>query len=560
MRLCMRPSLKSIFALALALVAGALFAGAQEVGAIIAVQDFAPADSLEANIATELIRTYIATSSLVRVIDSYDADDSRGATTAPKPDLILSGNVSSSEGTITISIRLIEIASSRIVKSERETCSKDNFYARIETLASDLKNSIVIEYIGSSIKSVKTLIGINRFDEAGRRLDAYEARAHNDPAIPELRRAIGIGQAKAWLSQARDEYAAAQAAKSGGDALALQSKSSVEAALDVLPDHPNAESTRSECVEFLHDSVLPYLQKLELKRRKDAYSSARASLRSGNAAAALETLDQFFELTDETMKDGEYNKLRTEALSGIARGIARQALDAQKTGQDDVALVLATSALNKAPDDAFIRRTYMSAAEKAQKAENIRREAFLIGDEKDNFAARAGWELTAEAGFRTLGEGSIDLPLSGALQAASLGVRDSLFTSDRLRIFDYAQLSAGSSNRPVQTQGYDGQLAQNCYALELGAGIAWIKSNWATGMRLGLSNEYWEYSGTYTYQGEQKISDALFGLGLNAALQTDYYLSRHLSIGGALGAETLLFFTYGLSSNVQFAIRTSYSF
>jgi hypothetical protein len=532
----MRRALLAILAFALSMAVSA-----QDIGASLVVSPFAPQGDGTAAAVTEILKVGIARGSLVRTLDAGEGE--AAARAAAAADFSLSGNVVSGEGGVVVSYTLVETATGKTIAARALRTRRDSLYVSVTMLAAELENSIVASSFGSTLDKVEKLVSLGRFDEADARLDAYASRHPADAGIATLRRSIRYGQASAWLSQAKSEYAMA------GDSnlKAASAREAAAAALSLYPDTEEGRAGRNTCADFLRERIMPLLERQALDRRSAVEREARAALSAGRPGAAAAAIDEYLSSAGEGRDSPALAALRERASRLEARALADKALKATRAGEEAAAASLALDALRKASSDAYVERAYLSVTDAAHSAEDAERLRALVGEPLFVLAATRVSSLSVSALLLSMGEGDLDMPLSGAMPGLSLSFRSYRALGGPLSFFWSAAASAVSGGGTVATQGYRGSLDEAVAQLSGGVGLAYIRAPAMAGLSLHAGPAYVRYAASY--EGSPRgLSGGGFAVGLGARAMGEYYAFKHGALSLFAGPDLFACPGYGFVS------------
>ncbi|MCX7023731.1 MAG: hypothetical protein NT080_03830 [Spirochaetes bacterium] len=555
------------------------FAGASEfeslrpeenLGAIVAVSPFEPADDRVAQLVTEIMRTGLARSGFLHVVDEsartrMEAGAGAGTPVADfteTPDYRLGGSVRFREDGLVVSYMLVETLTSRVIQAESADIAADTFIQDIEALAAGIGNAAIAAWAGATEKNVRALTALGRYEEAERRLEAFQARNPFDPSVPVLRDALRAAVAARWFRDARDALAAAGRAK-GEEAwtLASRARDDAEAAIVVLPSGKTHEALRNEYADFLESEVNRFLARTASALRSELLRRADVLRKSGDPKSAIALIDDYLASEGVRMADRELVSLRKRSVTEYARYLAKGAETAYSEGDRRGAAIIVSDALSQAPDDPAVAAAYERIRRKSRFELQDADLAVEIGHDSFMTAGYSSWGFSLAAGFQTFGEGTLDLPLSGVLPFAAADLRAFVTLADPLRLVLSAEVSRAASSGEVSTQGYPGELSQEAWGAELGAEGLWVADRVTFGLKPSVGAAFVRYEGSYS-NGMATESMAGWQIGPGARIEgrLSWYLSQPLSFDLAIGPSWHLFPSYGIVGGFRIATGCSLSF
>lgn len=448
-------------------------AGAQDRPRII-VYPFASEDGRGAAIVTEILRVGIASSGYFEVLDPSalerkSAEDTAASAAFGSADFSLEGSVGPKENGILVAYRLLESATGRILEAQSATLRSESLEQDASSLAASLGNLMLASYAGSNPRNIELLIRLGRYDEAGRRLDAYEARNPGAEEIHRLRDAVSSGRAELWLDTARREAEASRKLK-GLAALetARNARDSAEAALMYIP--PEDRRFQDSAAVFLAGPAASTLARGRTEARKEILGRARTALRSGQPLLALSIMDDFLSTEGPEMLDRPLADLAERARAAQAKVLASKARALASQGD----YVLATSLIREAADLSPGLRKVRTAADRIGRAEagslaegRVREALAFEGVPEVVFA----WAVSAGPALGGFECADFRLPLSGVFPGMEASLAKYFRTSEglggALRIGAFA---AGGS-QGVVTRTFPGSLDAALGVLDAGAEV-----------------------------------------------------------------------------------------
>ncbi len=523
------------------------------VGAVVAVRDFEPADDPVAQLLTEIMRTGLARSSFLVVIDEsrQAAAEAAGSDTAmerQEPDYRLTGSVLYKEDGLVVSFMLKETLTSRVLQAESADVLQTTFIQDIEALAAGIGNTAVAAWVGATEKNVKALIALGRYEEAERRLDAFQARNPFGKAGKEIRENLRVAVAERWYREGREALDAAAKLR-GEDAwnLGTRARDAVEAAIIVLPAGAAHDAVRCRYADALANDVSRFLERTSLALRDDLARRADALRASGDPRAACGLIDDYFESEGERMADRRLIELRARAATEYARALVGKAERAFKDGDRRGAGLIAAEALSQAPGDRVVAEAYERLRIDLRDADLDEELSIELGHDPFALAGYSSWALALAAGFQTFPEGSLELPLSGALGFVALSGELHVTLAEPFRLALAAEVSRAASGGSVTTQGFYGELEQEAWGLELGAEGRWIADELAFGVGPKAGAVFVRYDGTYdAFPTTETVEGWKLGLSARVEGRVSWSFSRLVSADFALGPSWYLLPTYGI--------------
>jgi len=521
-------------------------AEAQEFNSTIEIHDFTPAADPVARMVTEIIRTRVASSGLIRVVE---ASESTSARSAEETDATMEGSVLEKGDVVGISYRLIENYSGRTIGSSAKEFPSAEIFTAATSIGADVGNKMLTTYFASGIADIRKLLAMRRFEEADRRLQVYRVRSGDSSETVELSRQISLGLAEEWYAKARTTL---HAAASADDAYgALDAHDDAVAAVSLLPEGDRYAYLGPRLASFIGSDVAGEEKRQADILRGEIAVEAKRSLAAGDPQAAIKTLDDFLEIEGVRADSPQLENLRRTARVLRARDLARLALESARSGETNAAESFADRALSLAPGDDRVISLVTEEKRCLSDSDRAARDDLIAPGYPQSTYGRGDWELAIRPGFWVFGEGTLDLPFTGALPGIGIRLSRDLAVTDTISLRILASCEYADSRGAVSTQGFAGQLDQYFVKTAVGGGIAFHLEQWVLGADLSLGGGFFSFDGSYvTSSGTPGISGRRAALCANAVVDAEYYFAKNLSLGCGLGLEPSLIFGYGIVSCV----------
>jgi hypothetical protein len=444
---------------------------ASDVELLISVREFSSSDPRIGSLVTDLMKTGLAGSPILRVLESRDSQSSQEMPAPPAidTDYQLEGSAMHHADGISVAYRLLDSASGRILQAGTIRLMSGTVEQDAAGLAVSLGNTLLAVYAGSTVASIEELLGAQRWDEAGRRLESFEARNPDHPAVKDFREQISRGKAGYWYERGNVELSAARKAK-GQEALVLarQARISYESALLLIPDGPADLQLRDSISRILAGPVSEAADRGFAQTRQALNTEAKALLRQDSPLEALLLIEDFVSLYGENALGEKLLATRTSAVLARGRELAVLARLALSRGE----LLSAESYIREAVALTPLEHRVQSVASEVGLAV-ARDDAGIAIAELTRFDPgteyRISWFLSAGFAMTAYEAADFSLPLQGTIPGVELGGGWLLSSRDGLRAALRGTLSLAGNEGDIQVWGYDGSMNALLVLAEFGA-------------------------------------------------------------------------------------------
>jgi hypothetical protein len=524
----------------------ALSLSAQDINSTIEIRDFSPTADPLAKMVTEIVRTKVASSGLIRVIESSELVP---LSASADIDATMEGSVLRKENVIAISYRLIENSSGRTISSEAEEFPSTRIFMAATSIGADVGNKMLTNYFASGIGDIQKLISLKRYEEADQRLLVYRRRFGDSPQMLALFTRISRGLAEQWFAEARELLRPESSTHDQGTV--AEAHDCAVAAVSLLPANDQFPYLGPQLERFIGIDLASEKKKEESGARSEIAAEARRSIAAGDPEGAMQGIDDFLAVQGMQADTLELENLKKAATLSRARGLAALALEAARSGDENAAESFAYRALSLAPsDDSVISLVGREKASLAERDRAFRNGAIAPGYPQSIYG-RGDWDIVAIPGLWVFGEGTLDAPFTGAIPGIGVVARRDLEVTDALSLRLSLSCEYASSRGAVTTQAFPGRLDQYFVKAALGGGLAFHAAQWVIGADLSVGAGFFSFSGTYAAgTGAASVSAQRMALCVDILFDGEYFFTRELGLGGSIGFEPSLLFGYGLISCV----------
>ncbi len=570
-------------ALALTVYLGtAAFLDAQEKAFRVAMLPFEAQAGVEPGDAmaiTEIVRAALAgvnefivieNEAVASIIDETGLDPNNGSSAAIlrimaerlKADYAITGAVSVDEGTIILSVRLIDAASARVIFVHRGTSTEALVHREIRLYAEGIANEVVAMTAGATIDNVLKLMKLDLLDDASRKLDAVRLRNPDDERYAETRENLDALLAERAYQNAVKAVALSKKEASTREEFMSQAREYGNEALFLIPDRPGWGAKREKYLTFMQDSVMSYYAAEDKSRREGLIKKSRDLIKEGNPDGALALIADYVQISGERSIDPRL-KAVIDASKAKRAGLFYSAAREARIGRD---FRQAERLLNEAvrADNSSARyrkeRTRLEAAATGEKAaaEYDKR----LNSSAWDPAARPPLQIGAGLDFGILDKPTRQWPLGGILPMVRLEGKLSERVAGSILFERSAFLRAGrvswTGNLDVGSASVDYWKADAAFLL----GFTLAGRRIDMGADLGLTAAYSQFGGSsqayLISETIEKKGAPSAGMALRARLAYRPY--KKITLGFQMERSTSYCPGAGFMSGTAFTIDTGLSF